>query len=146
MVRHSASTANNITVFFFTTKPSTSLCCSSFPRQNTGTKVETRVGLVDVAPSILRAAHLPVPGAMQGQILLPSRTPASPSGQQSDSNLQRAVYSESGYGHLSFGWSVLKAWRVGNYLYVDAPERELYDQSADPLATHNLAPDSKAGV
>ena len=83
---------------------------------------------------------------MQGQILLPSRTPASPSGQQSDSNLQRAVYSESGYGHLSFGWSVLKAWRVGNYLYVDAPERELYDQPADPLAKHNLAPDSKAVV
>jgi tetratricopeptide (TPR) repeat protein len=41
---------------------------------------------------------------------------------------------------------MLKAWRAGNYLYVDAPERELYDQSADPLATHNLAPDSKAVV
>jgi tetratricopeptide (TPR) repeat protein len=56
----------------------------------------------------------------------------------------RAIYSESGYGHLSFGWSMLKAWRTGNYLYVDAPERELYDQTADPGAMHNLAPDSKA--
>ena len=114
------------------------------PRQNTGTKVEIRVGLVDVAPTILRAAHLPVPGIMQGQDLLPSTTPRTKSSQQSDSNSQRAVYSESGYGHLSFGWSTLKAWRTGNYLYVDAPERELYDQSADPLAMHNLAPDSKA--
>ena len=115
------------------------------PRQSSGTKVEARVGLVDVAPTILRAAHLPVPGVMQGQVLLPSRA-ASSSGQPSDSNSPRAVYSESGYGHLSFGWSVLKAWRAGNYLYVDAPERELYDQAADPLATHNVALDSKAVV
>jgi len=116
------------------------------PRQDAGTKVVSRVGLVDVAPSILRAAHLPVPSVMQGQVVLPFITPARGSGQQSDSNLQRGVYSESGYGHLSFGWSRLKAWCSGNYLYVDAPERELYDQSTDPLATRNLAPDSKAVV
>lgn len=116
------------------------------PRQKSGTKVETRVGLVDVAPSILRAAHLSVPDVMQGQVLLPPGTSAGRSGQQSDSNLERAVYSESGYGHLSFGWSMLKAWRAGNYLYVDAPERELYDQLSDPQATHNLAPDAKAVV
>ena len=32
----------------------------------------------------------------------------------------------------SFGWSTLKAWRTGKYLYVDAPERELFDLSAGP--------------
>ncbi len=118
------------------------------PQQHSATRVETRVGLVDVAPSILRALHLPVPNAMQGQSLLPSMTPEklARSGPRSDLGSQRAVYSESGYGHLSFGWSMLKAWRAGNYLYVDAPERELYDQTADPGATHNLGPDSKAVV
>jgi arylsulfatase A-like enzyme/Tfp pilus assembly protein PilF len=116
------------------------------PRQNTGAKVEGRVGLVDVAPTILRAAHLPIPGVMQGQALLPSTMPAERPGRQSDTNLQRSVYSESRYGYLSFGWSVLKAWRGGNYLYIAAPERELYDQVTDPQATHNLAPDSKAVV
>jgi arylsulfatase A-like enzyme/Tfp pilus assembly protein PilF len=115
------------------------------PRQTTATKVESRVGLVDVAPTILQAAHLPVPGVMQGQSLFSSRT-AGTARQQSASNLQRAVYSESGYGHLSFGWSMLKAWRGGNYLYIDAPELELYDQGTDPEATHNLALDSKAVV
>lgn len=117
-----------------------------FPRQNTGTQVGTKVGLVDVAPTILQAAHLPIPGVMQGQVLLPSTASAEVPGRQSHSDLQRAVYSESGYGHLSFGWSVLKAWRGGNYLYIDAPERELYDQAIDLQTTHNLAPDSKAVV
>jgi arylsulfatase A-like enzyme/Tfp pilus assembly protein PilF len=118
------------------------------PRQHTAMNVPNRVGLVDVAPSILRAAHLPVPDAMQGQSLLRFATSDKTeiSAQQSDSGSQHPIYSESGYGHLSFGWSVLKAWRAGNYLYVDAPERELYDQSADPLATHNLALEGKAVV
>src|SRR6267143_1208703 len=118
------------------------------PRQHTAMNVKQRVGLVDVAPSILRAAHLAVPSVMQGQSLLRFAMPDETeiSGQQSDSGSPRPIYSESGYGHLSFGWSVLKAWRTGNYLYVDAPERELYDQSADPLATHNLALEGKAVV
>jgi arylsulfatase A-like enzyme/Tfp pilus assembly protein PilF len=115
------------------------------PLQRTATKVKSQVGLVDVAPSIVRVVHLSVPDAMQGQSLLPFTTPdKEPSGQSGDSNPQRAIYSESGYGHLSFGWSMLKSWRAGNFLYVDAPERELYDQTADLGATHNLAFDSKA--
>jgi len=96
------------------------------PGQRTATRVEARVGLVDVAPSILRAAHLKIPDVMQGQSLLPFMAPDKVrSGQQKDSGAQRAIYSESGYGHLSFGWSALKAWRAGNYLYIDAPRREL---------------------
>jgi len=116
------------------------------PRQYSAKMVETRVGLVDVAPSVLRVLHLPVPDTMQGQSVLTSLTPdkkAQPR-PQSDPGTQRAVYSESSYGHLSFGWSTLKSWRAGNYLYIDSPERELYDQSADPRALHNLAPSSKA--
>jgi len=109
-------------------------------------RVDARAGLVDVAPSILGALRLPVPEAMQGQSLLPFMKPgkAAQSAEHTDSALPRAIYSESGYGHLSFGWSMLKAWRTGNYLYVDAPERELYDQTVDLGAMHNLAPDLKA--
>lgn len=116
------------------------------PGRHVGTRVDTRVGLVDVAPTILQTAHLSVPAAMQGESLLRSTQPkpASAIDQDSDSNLQRPVYAESAYGHLSFGWSKLQAWRTSKYLYIEAPERELYDQSADPGATHNLASDSKA--
>jgi arylsulfatase A-like enzyme/Tfp pilus assembly protein PilF len=118
------------------------------PGQQDAKRVTTQVGLVDVAPTILRAVNLPVPAAMQGKSLLSflrsdhSRSVAL----GNDSNSQGPVYAESDYGHRSFGWSTLRAWRTGRYLYIEAPERELYDQSVDPLAVHNLALNSKAVV
>lgn len=116
------------------------------PGQRAAKRVESRVGLVDVMPTVLQAAHLPLPTAVQGVSLLSVMTsaPAGSSGKPTPANSQGQVYAESGYGHLSFGWSKLQAWRTGNYLYIEAPERELYDQSVDPLATHNLAHDSSA--
>jgi arylsulfatase A-like enzyme/Tfp pilus assembly protein PilF len=116
------------------------------PRQHAAKKIEARVGLVDVAPTILRAANLPVPAVVQGESLFSLISPDPPrtTNQADDANGEHPVYSESGYGHLSFGWSKLQAWRTAKYLYVEAPERELYDQSADPLAVRNLASDSKA--
>jgi arylsulfatase A-like enzyme/Tfp pilus assembly protein PilF len=115
------------------------------PGQRTARRVETRVGLVDVAPTILRAVSLPIPAAMQGESLLTFLKSAA-TDQSNDLKLQSSVYAESSYGHLSFGWSKLQAWRTSKYLYIEAPERELYDQSVDPLAAHNLAPDSRAVV
>jgi tetratricopeptide (TPR) repeat protein len=38
----------------------------------------------------------------------------------------------------------LRALRAGKYLYIQAPDRELYDQASDPGETHNLAESSKA--
>jgi choline-sulfatase len=116
------------------------------PGQHSSKKVLSRVGLADVAPTILQVAHVPVPAAMQGEALLDlmKSDQAGTTDGSSDSNLKRPVYAESSYGYLSFGWSKLQAWRTGKYLYIEAPERELYDQSADAPAAHNLAPDSKA--
>ena len=116
------------------------------PGQHAAKKVAARVGLVDVTPTILQAVHLPISAAIQGQSLLNfmKSDHIAAVDQSADSGLHRAVYAESGYGHLSFGWSILRAWRTGKYLYIEAPERELYDQSADPLAAHNLALDSEA--
>jgi len=118
------------------------------PGRTAPEKIEDRVGLVDVAPTILQVAHLPVPPVMQGKSLLQRMKwersdTANPT---TGSDLQSPVYSESAYGHLSFGWSTLRAWRTGKYLYVEAPSRELYDQSTDPSATHNLTSQSEAVV
>ena len=116
------------------------------PGRQPGRKIEGPVALVDVAPTVLQAAHVRVPPVMQGKSLLRFMQSAQPdtAGQSDDSTLLRPVYSESAYGHLSFGWSTLRAWRTGKYLYIEAPTRELYDQFTDPTAAHNLASQSKA--
>src|SRR5581483_1193523 len=98
-------------------------------------------GLVDVAPTILQAADLPVPQEMQGQALVaPSASTKSRTGASED----RPMYAETDYPHRGFGWSSLRSLRTGKYLYIQAPERELYNQTSDPEEKQNLAASSKA--
>ncbi len=102
--------------------------------QNAGKRVATRARLVDIAPTALEIAGVPVPSQMQGQSLLRiART-----------NADQPVYSISNFPHQAFGWSTLESWRAGKYLYIKAPKPELYDLSTDPGATRNLAQASKA--
>jgi arylsulfatase A-like enzyme/Flp pilus assembly protein TadD len=103
-------------------------------KRNAGKKVQARVGLIDLAPTILEIAQVPVPSQMQGQSLL--RTAAG--------NADRPVYSRSDVPDRGFGWSILESWRAGKYLYIRAPKPELYDLTADPGAKKNLATSSKA--
>jgi len=49
-----------------------------------------------------------------------------------------AAYSETFYPLNSFGWSPLHALETARYHYVDAPQPELYDLSADPEEKNNL--------
>jgi choline-sulfatase len=106
-----------------------------------GKRTEARAGLVDVAPTILAAASVTPPPEMQGQSLLESiKTAPETNGSPED----RPAYAETDYPHRAFGWSALRALRTGKYLYIQAPERELYNQSVDPDAAHNLAGSSKA--
>jgi len=107
------------------------------PEAQTAAKhVVSRVRLVDVAPTLLEVAAVPVPSQMQGQSLLRI---AKGSG-----GADQPVYSRSELAQRGFGWSVLESWRAGKYLYVRAPKPELYDLTADPGATRNLAQSSKA--
>src|SRR5258708_14815405 len=101
-----------------------------------GKRVATQVRLLDIAPTALEAAGLPVPSQMQGQSLLRIA--------KTNSKADLPVYSRSDFPRQAFGWSVLESWRTGKYLYIRAPEPELYDLSTDPKATHNLAQSSKA--
>jgi tetratricopeptide (TPR) repeat protein len=95
---------------------------------------------VDIAPTLLEIAAIPVPSQMQGQSLLRIAKASGGSGSGSD----QPVYSRADLPQRGFGWSPLESWRAGKYLYIRAPKPELYDLTADPGAAHNLAQSSKA--
>jgi len=100
-------------------------------KASAGTRVTTRVRLVDLAPTLLQASSLAIPATMQGESLLPllKNTGAE----------DRPVYAETDYPRRAFGWSPLASWRADRFLFVRAPRRELYDLVADPGESRNLA-------
>jgi len=103
--------------------------------QLAGKRVASKVRLVDIAPTLLEVASIPVPSQMQGESLL--RIAKS-------SGADEPVYSRTDFPQRAFGWSSLESWRAGKYLYIRAPKPELYDLSTDAGATKNLAQSSKA--
>jgi choline-sulfatase len=111
-------------------------------------RIESRVGLVDIAPTLLQELGVTQPAMLQGKSLLDLLKPSpkgTKTGNAADATQDRPEYAETDYPYRAFGWSSLRAWRAGKYLYIDAPRRELYDQSVDPEAAHNLA-NSAPGV
>jgi choline-sulfatase len=106
-----------------------------FPQnQNAGKRVAARARLLDVAPTILEIAGVPIPSQMQGQSLQ----------RIARANTDQPAYSITVFPQQAFGWSALESWRAGKFLYIKAPKPELYDLSTDPGATRNLAQTSKA--
>src|SRR5437879_2844646 len=104
----------------------------------------SRARLVDVALTILASAGFSVPPEMQGKPRMREAKPGRASAKNRSGSEDRPAYAETDYPHRAFGWSALRALRSGKYLYIQAPERELYNQSADPAAARNLARDTKA--
>lgn len=120
---------------------------NSGEKQSAGKRVETRVELVDVLPTILQAAGIAVPREVQGESLLALMTSPAESAAASPSSPafeDRQAYAETDYGHQAYGWASLQSLRTGKYLYVKAPRQELYDQSVDPNAEHDLSAASTA--
>jgi len=123
---------------------------ASVGKDSAGTKIENRVGLVDVLPTILQVVKIPVPQEVQGEsllgMLLRRPAPAESAGTSAgpDASPDRPAYAETDYPLNTYGWSPLRALRSGKYLYVKAPRQELYDQSADPKAERDLSSASTA--
>ena len=105
-------------------------------------RIENRVELVDVMPTLLQIAGAAVPAEVQGKSLVGLIKAGK--AEATDSWRDRPAYAESDYPHIAFGWSALQSLRTGKYLYIQAPRRELYDQTVDPEAEHNLAAASPA--
>lgn len=111
-------------------------------------RIEDRVGLVDVLPTILQVARVAVPPEVQGESLLALILMKESSDDAASSAPltlhDRPAYAETDYPRTAFGWSPLRALRTGKYLYIEAPRQELYDQATDPNAEHNLSETSAA--
>ena len=96
-----------------------------------GRVVREQVRSIDLAPTLLELADVKVPTGIDGESLAgvvagnPRREPP-------------ASYAESWYPQLHFGWSRLRALRVGEWKYVDAPRPELYDLRTDRAEARNV--------
>ena len=101
-------------------------------------RVSARVRLVDVAPTLLSMLSLPLPPTFQGESLVPLMKGDAKGAKD------LPAYAETDYPHRAFGWSALRSLRSGKYLFVRSPKRELYDESRDKDAGHNLAESSPA--
>lgn len=92
--------------------------------------VRDQVRIVDVMPTVLDLAGVPGPSVMQGTSLRPALRGERQS---------LVALSETWYPRFHYGWSELTAVRDGQYTFILAPTRELYDVTKDPGERNNLA-------
>ena len=90
-----------------------------------------QVSSVDLMPTVLDLVGLPQQPGIDGRSLM--RALLDPS-----ADLGHVAYSETYFPRYHFGWQHLRSLRDGQYLYVDAPQRELYDLAQDPGETTNI--------
>jgi len=89
------------------------------------------VNLVDIMPTLLEMADIPVPSQVQGKSLIPILL--------DDQTAEgRYAYSETFYPRYHYGWSELTSFQDGRYKLIIAPRLELYDLSRDPDESINL--------
>ena len=98
--------------------------------QRAGATIREPAQLVDVAPTILSLLGQRVPEEGAGTSLLDL---------DGSRKRPRAIYSETFYPRLHFGWSDLASLIQGDEHWIEAPEPELYDLSRDPGEERNLA-------
>ncbi|GMV67537.1 MAG: hypothetical protein AMXMBFR75_33270 [Candidatus Hinthialibacteria bacterium] len=114
-----------------------------FPKKaHAGTKVSSRVSLLDVAPTLYEYLGWQAPEEWQGHSLLPlirGETPAAP----------RNLYTELSREAFVFSAVYLKDRKVietrkatQKPVQAPYPREELYDLAADPGETRNLAPEN----
>ncbi len=105
--------------------------------RHAGRSVAAPVALIDVLPTLLGLAGLPAPAGLPGTSLtdlLASPAPAP----------ARAIYAETFFPRLHFGWSDLASLLDGRFHYIEGPAPELYDLVADPAETHNLIAEQRS--
>lgn len=96
-----------------------------------GQVVSSRVGTVDLFPTLLELAGLETPTHLPGRDLRASfnqgRLPAEP------------LYAESVFGRLNCRWASLRSWSEGDFKLIRGAAVELFDIAQDPGETANIA-------
>ena len=92
--------------------------------------IADQVRIVDVMPTVLDLLGVPAPKEIQGVSLRPLAR---------GERMGLVARSESWYPRYHYGWSELSSIQDGRFKYIRAPRPELYDLSADPRETNDLA-------
>ncbi|MGN6182518.1 MAG: sulfatase-like hydrolase/transferase [Thermoanaerobaculia bacterium] len=100
------------------------------PHATRASRVTEAVGLRDVMPAILDQLQIALPQGVEARPIFREVTP-------------RAVYSETFYPRLHFGWSDLHSLNDGSKHFIQAPRPELYNLASDPGETKNLIDDDR---
>ncbi len=101
-----------------------------------GKVVETRVGSVDIVPTVLDLLGLEAPENLQGNSLVPLWQEGAT---DADAPRRYAVrYAENISSRLTHGWGELRILFDGSMKYIHGPRSELYDLDADPHELHDL--------
>ena len=91
-----------------------------------GATVDAPAQLADVTPTLAALAGAPMAGRTTLVDLLAGDAPP------------RALYAETYYPRLHFGWSELTSLVRGEQHYIEGPDPELYDLATDPGEKRNL--------
>jgi arylsulfatase A-like enzyme/Flp pilus assembly protein TadD len=101
-----------------------------------GRRVASAVSHVDIVPTILDLTAQEIPRHLQGRSLL--ATLDSELEMPTEDGPEPAVYAESFYPLLHYGWAAQRSLRSSSYKYIEAPKPELFELSADPGESRNL--------
>lgn len=100
-----------------------------------GKVIPSRVRLIDIMPTVLDFLKIDRSYPSQGLSLIPFI--------EGKQKADLDTYIETYYPRENYGWSELTGLISGDWKYIHAPERELYDLKSDPYETNNLFQSSK---
>lgn len=105
---------------------------SALEQAPAGSRFTTRVGLVDIFPTILDWLGLDIPEGIQGrslgEVAAVGPVPAK----------DRVIYAETLSPRISHGWGELRALFVDELKYIHGPRPELFDLEEDPKELRDL--------
>lgn len=100
-----------------------------------GRRLKSRVGTVDIVPTILDFFGLPIDDQIHGRSLAEWMR----SGEE-ERDSRGLYYAETLSPRFSHGWGEMRALFDGSSKYIHGPRPELYDLNEDPRELNDLAP------